>query len=168
MSSHVRKLGGGVLPLTGTPITNDYTDIHRIFCIMAPGVFGNKTAFEAKYCPENVYKKKIFGGMFQGKPRWMVAKEYAAAKKAEALLVCDPDIVSYTSYVGQGAPRFWLGLNPVLPNANFAQIVIVTKNLEARDRVKARLEKALADGVLVTNRLLHDTFLKAIAKTHLL
>jgi SWI/SNF-related matrix-associated actin-dependent regulator 1 of chromatin subfamily A len=81
MSAHVRKVGGGILPLTGTPITNDYTDIHRIFCIMAPGVFGNKTAFEAKYCPENVYKKKIFGGMFSGKPRWMVAKEYADAKK---------------------------------------------------------------------------------------
>lgn len=81
MSCAVRKNGGGVLPLTGTPITNDYTDIHRIFCIMAPGVFGNKTAFEAKYCPENVFKKKIFGGMFRGKPRWMVAKEYADAKK---------------------------------------------------------------------------------------
>jgi multidrug efflux pump len=56
----------------------------------------------------------------------------AAAKKAESLLVGDPDIVTYTSYVGQGAPRFWLGLNPVLPNANFAQIVIVAKDLEAR------------------------------------
>jgi multidrug efflux pump len=82
----------------------------------------------------------------------------AAAKKAEALLVGDPDIVSYTSYVGQGAPRFWLGLNPVLPNANFAQIVIVTKNLEARDRVKARLEKALADGVLPEARTRVDRF----------
>ncbi len=32
----------------------------------------------------------------------------AAAKKAEGLLAGDPDIVSYASYVGQGAPRFWL------------------------------------------------------------
>ena len=71
-----------------------------------------------------------------------------AAKKAESLLAGDPDIVTYTTYVGQGSPRFWLGLNPVLPNPNFAQIVIVTKDLEARERVKARLEKALADGVL--------------------
>lgn len=82
----------------------------------------------------------------------------AAAKKAEGLLVGDPDIVTYTSYVGQGAPRFWLGLNPVLPNANFAQIVIVTKDLEARDRVKARLEKALADGVLPEARTRVDRF----------
>src|SRR5262249_20118783 len=35
-----------------------------------------------------------------------------------------------------------------LPNPNFAQIVIVTKDLEARERVKARLEKAIADGAV--------------------
>ena len=64
------------------------------------------------------------------------------------MLVGDPDIVTYTTYVGQGAPRFWLGLNPVLPNPNFAQIVIVTKDLAARERVKARLERALADGAV--------------------
>lgn len=44
---------------------------------MAPKVFGNKGAFEARYCPEKIFKDKIFGGMFRGKPRWMVAKEYA-------------------------------------------------------------------------------------------
>src|ERR1700760_2789407 len=70
----------------------------------------------------------------------------ATARKGEALLTGDPDIVTYTTYVGQGSPRFWLGLNPVLPNANFAQIVIVTRDLEARERVKARLEAALAGG----------------------
>src|SRR5690349_15403728 len=82
----------------------------------------------------------------------------AAAKKAERLLAGDPDIVTYTSYVGQGSPRFWLGLNPVLPNPNFAQIVIVTKNLEARERVKARLEKALAEGALPEARSRVDRF----------
>jgi multidrug efflux pump len=81
-----------------------------------------------------------------------------AAKKAESLLVGDPDIITYTSYVGQGAPRFWLGLNPVLPNANFAQIVIVTKDLEARERVKARIEKVLADGFLPEARTRVDRF----------
>src|SRR5216683_176066 len=65
----------------------------------------------------------------------------ATAKKAERLLAGDPDIATYTSYVGQGSPRFWLGLNPVLPNPNFAQIVVVTKNLEGRERVKVRLDR---------------------------
>ncbi len=82
----------------------------------------------------------------------------AAARKAERLLGDDPDIATYTSYVGQGAPRFWLGLNPVLPNTSFAQIVIVTKDLKARERVKARLEKALAAGALPEARTRVDRF----------
>lgn len=80
------------------------------------------------------------------------------AKKAEALLAGDPDALSYTSYIGQGAPRFWLGLNPVLPNANFAQIVIVTKDLEARERLKTKLEKAIAEGAVGEARARIDRF----------
>src|SRR6516162_6535343 len=83
----------------------------------------------------------------------------AIARKAERLLAGDPDIVTYTTYVGQGSPRFWLGLNPVLPNPNFAQIVIVTKDLAARERVKARLERAIADGALPEARARVDRFL---------
>src|SRR5438067_2348136 len=82
----------------------------------------------------------------------------AAAKKGERLLASDPDIDTYTTYVGQGSPRFWLGLNPVLPNPNFAQIVIVAKDLDARERVKARLERALADGALQEARTRIDRF----------
>jgi multidrug efflux pump len=80
------------------------------------------------------------------------------AKKAERLLAGDPDIATYTTYVGQGAPRFWLGLNPVLPNPNFTQIVIVTKDLGARERVKARLDKAIADGAVTEARARVDRF----------
>jgi multidrug efflux pump subunit AcrB len=82
----------------------------------------------------------------------------ATARKAEELLGEDPDILTYTTYVGQGSPRFWLGLNPVLPNPNFAQIVIVTRDLAARERVKARLDKALAEGALTQARVRVDRF----------
>src|SRR5260370_5171152 len=82
----------------------------------------------------------------------------AAARQAEQRLAGDPDIVTYTTYVGQGSPRFWLGLNPVLPNPNFAQIVVVTKDLEARERVKARLERELADDALPEARTRADRF----------
>jgi multidrug efflux pump len=83
----------------------------------------------------------------------------ATAERAERLLAGDPDIVTYTTYVGQGSPRFWLGLNPVLPNPNFAQIVIVTKDLAARERVKARLEREIADGAVPEARARVDRFL---------
>src|SRR5206468_2604383 len=81
-----------------------------------------------------------------------------SVKKAEALLKDDKDISTYTSYVGQGSPRFWLGLSPQLPNEAFAEIVIVARDVEARERIKARIEKAAYDGVLTEARVRVDRF----------
>lgn len=78
--------------------------------------------------------------------------------KAETLLKDDKDIATYTSYVGQGSPRFWLGLNPQLPNEAFAEIVIVAKDVEARERIKAKIENAVADGALTEARVRVDRF----------
>ena len=56
----------------------------------------------------------------------------------------DQDVDHWSTYVGQGAVRFYLPLNVQLPNDVFAQAVVVTKGLEQRERVKAKLERALA------------------------
>jgi multidrug efflux pump len=79
-------------------------------------------------------------------------------KKAEELLKGDKDINTYTAYVGQGSPRFWLGLNPQLPNEAFAEIVIVSKDVEARERIMAKIEKAVAGGALPEARVRVDRF----------
>lgn len=81
-----------------------------------------------------------------------------AVKKAETLLKDDKDIETYTAYVGQGSPRFWLGLNPQLPNEAFAEIVIVAKGVEARERIKAKIETAAAEGFLTEARVRVDRF----------
>jgi multidrug efflux pump len=82
----------------------------------------------------------------------------AATRQAEALLKGDPDIATYTSYVGEGSPRFWLGLSPQQPDSAFAQIVIVSKDVEARERIKARLTKAIADGAIPAARVRLNRF----------
>jgi multidrug efflux pump subunit AcrB len=79
-------------------------------------------------------------------------------KQAEQLLKDDKDITTYTAYVGKGSPRFWMGLNPQLPNESFAEIVIVTKGVEARERVKAMIEQAAQDGQLSQARVRVDRF----------
>jgi multidrug efflux pump len=66
------------------------------------------------------------------------------AARVDALLKDDMDVDHWSTYVGQGAVRFYLPLNVQLPNDFFGQLVIVTKGIEQRERVKARLEKALA------------------------
>src|SRR5215813_6832783 len=81
-----------------------------------------------------------------------------AVKEAETLLKDDKDISTYTAYVGQGSPRFWLGLNPQLPNEAFAEIVILSKDVEARERIMAKIEKAVANGALPEARVRVDRF----------
>jgi multidrug efflux pump len=81
-----------------------------------------------------------------------------SVKRAEAMLKNDNDIATYTAYVGRGSPRFWLGLNPQLPDEAFAEIVILSKDVEARELIKARLEKAVADGALSEARVRVDRF----------
>jgi multidrug efflux pump len=68
-----------------------------------------------------------------------------AATKLDALLRDDDDIDRWSTYIGRGAVRFYLPLNVQLTNDFFAQAVIVAKSLEARERVRARLEQALLD-----------------------
>jgi multidrug efflux pump subunit AcrB len=63
----------------------------------------------------------------------------------DKLLTGDPDVDHWTTYVGQGAVRFYLPLNVQLPNDFFAQLVVVTKGLQQRERVRAKLEEALAN-----------------------
>ncbi|RON05452.1 efflux RND transporter permease subunit [Pseudomonas brassicacearum] len=63
-------------------------------------------------------------------------------KRMEAQLSKDEEIKYFTAYTGAGAPRFYLSLNPELPNPGFAQFVVMTKDLDARERVRARLMAA--------------------------
>lgn len=83
----------------------------------------------------------------------------AAVAEAEALIgQHDPDVSAFTAYIGQGSPRFWLGLNPQLPNQAFAEIVIVARDVEGRERLKTRLENAVASGHLSQARVRVDRF----------
>lgn len=67
------------------------------------------------------------------------------AAKLDAILAGDPDVASWSTYVGRGAVRFYLPLNVQLANDFFAQAVVISKNVAARERLHARLEKMLAE-----------------------
>ena len=60
-------------------------------------------------------------------------------KLLEARLAKDPDVEFFTAYTGAGTPRFYLSIQPELPNPGFAQFVVKTAGIEQRERVRARL-----------------------------
>ena len=66
-------------------------------------------------------------------------------KTMEAVLAKDEDVKFYTAYTGAGQPRFYLALNPELPNPGYAVFVVMTKDTAARERVRSRLMASVND-----------------------
>ncbi|MGX5849453.1 efflux RND transporter permease subunit [Mesorhizobium sp. PL10] len=72
-------------------------------------------------------------------------------------LAGNPDIDHFSSYIGQGAVRFLLAFDVQPANPYFGQTVIVTKSIEARNRLKPQLEKLLREEFVGT-----DAFVKPL------
>lgn len=67
------------------------------------------------------------------------AASEAQARKLESLLKDDVNIINYVAYVGGGSPRFYLPLSQELQHANLTQFVVMTRDIEAREKVRSRL-----------------------------
>ncbi|KEY86166.1 efflux RND transporter permease subunit [Pseudomonas sp. 17391] len=63
--------------------------------------------------------------------------------RLEARIKDDPDLVRWSTYIGQGAIRFYLPLDQQLQNPYYAQLVIVSKGFEERAGMMVRLQKLL-------------------------
>lgn len=70
-------------------------------------------------------------------------------------LVGEPDIERWSSYVGQGAMRFVLSYDVQPASPNFGQIVIVTHDLEARERLRTKLNDIIAREFVGTDAFVH-------------
>jgi multidrug efflux pump subunit AcrB len=123
-----------------------------VFALAALGfVHVQKQFFPMSERPELFFQLRLPEGS-------SIGASLEAVKQAEALLRGDKDASLYTSYVGQGPPRFWLGLSPALPNEAYSEIVIVAKGIEARERLKKKLDGALAAGAVAQARARVDRF----------
>jgi multidrug efflux pump subunit AcrB len=71
----------------------------------------------------------------------------AAAIKVEQWVRQQPEAKVVTTYIGQGAPRFFFSYNPELPDPAFAKLVVLTPDARARDQLKWRLRDRIAKGL---------------------
>ncbi len=69
----------------------------------------------------------------------------AEVKRLETKLRGDPGIEHFTAYVGWGSPRFYLSLDQQLNSSSFAQFMVMTKDIEAREAVRGRIIKLFED-----------------------
>ncbi len=73
--------------------------------------------------------------------------------KVEDWIKKQPEAKIVTTYIGQGATRFFLAYNPELPDPSFAKIIVLTDSQEARDKLKIRFREAVANGLAPEGRL---------------
>ena len=69
-------------------------------------------------------------------------------ERVERILEQDSRVVNFTSYVGSGAPRFFLALDPELPKINYAQVIVYPRDLDVApaiaDDLRQRLDTELS------------------------
>ena len=66
--------------------------------------------------------------------------------KFEEFMRQQKDVESVTSYVGTGSPRFYLPLDQIFPQTNVAQVVVVPKNLAAREDLRRKIDDVFRTG----------------------
>ena len=66
--------------------------------------------------------------------------------RMEALLDKQPGIASYAAYTGTGTPRFFLAFSPELDQPNYAQFVINTQSIAAREALLKTLNGVIDAG----------------------
>jgi multidrug efflux pump subunit AcrB len=77
----------------------------------------------------------------------------AAVERIAKEIATDHDAATYTAYVGAGAPRFFLALNPDLPNEAFGKLVIQSRDVPARERLREKLMAFAESGAVPEARI---------------
>ncbi len=67
------------------------------------------------------------------------------AKRVEADVLTEAGVANVTTFIGEGAPRFYLPLDQQLRNPNFAQLLVMPKSLEERDPLIDKIRAHLAE-----------------------
>lgn len=63
----------------------------------------------------------------------------AAAVRLEAYLKQQKGVENFVAYIGNGSPRFYLPLDQQLPQASFAQFVVLTDSIASREALRSQL-----------------------------
>ncbi|NVD72497.1 efflux RND transporter permease subunit [Duganella sp. BJB1802] len=112
------------------------TTIAATLLIFALGVYGFKF-IEKQFFPDSS-RPELMVEMWTPEGTTFAANE-AQVKKFEAFIRKQEGVVSVTSYVGTGSPRFYLPLDQIFPQTNVSQIVVLPKDLHARGALRDKI-----------------------------
>ncbi|HJV84896.1 MAG TPA: efflux RND transporter permease subunit [Noviherbaspirillum sp.] len=104
--------------------------------VFALGVFGFRF-IEQQFFPDSS-RPELMVELWMPEGTAFSATE-AQAKKFENFIRKQEGVESVTSYVGTGSPRFYLPLDQIFPQTNVSQMVILPKDLHAREALRLKI-----------------------------
>lgn len=132
----------------GLRATVSWSVRHRLIVLAATlGVFGT-SLWAFQFIPQSFFpqssRPEILVDMWL--PEGTAIEEVERQAKAlEAKIMDDPDKKFVATFIGEGAPRFFLPLDQQLRNPNYAQLLVMSNGLEERERMIVKLRKILAE-----------------------
>ncbi|WP_334190086.1 efflux RND transporter permease subunit [Noviherbaspirillum sp.] len=115
------------------------TTILLTLVVFGLGVFGFKF-IEQQFFPDSS-RPELMVELWMPEGTAFAATE-AQAKKFEDFIRQQDGVESITSYVGTGSPRFYLPLDQIFPQTNVSQIVVLPKDLKARETLRLKIVDA--------------------------
>ncbi|KIF79865.1 efflux RND transporter permease subunit [Noviherbaspirillum autotrophicum] len=112
------------------------TTILLTLAVFALGVFGFRF-IEQQFFPDSS-RPELMVELWMPEGTAFNATE-AQAKKFETFIRKQDGVESVTSYVGTGSPRFYLPLDQIFPQTNVTQIVVLPKDLQAREALRLKI-----------------------------
>lgn len=70
----------------------------------------------------------------------------ATVRRLESILAEMPEVRTLSSYVGAGAPRFFISANPEQPDPAFAKLIAIGHDAAARNRIMQELQRRIDAG----------------------
>lgn len=131
-------------------LLNWFLEHRKIVLVTTAGLFALSIAMlgtiKQEFFPPSI-RPEIIIDMELPEGSSLKASGQAASRFAQFLDENSEEIENYTYYVGEGAPRFVLTVDPKLPTDNLSQFVIVAKDANNRDALTAKLRDYLAENI---------------------
>ncbi len=83
----------------------------------------------------------------------------SVAERMETLLLARPEVHTLATFIGAGAPRFFLALNPEQPSSAFAKVLAITGSATERNHLIAEIERHVRNGEFAEARVRAHTLL---------
>ena len=82
-----------------------------------------------------------------------IAATRAVADEVEAFLRQAEESEHVATYIGRGSPRFFIALDPELPDPAFAKLIVLTHGKEERQRLQEKVQERVASGAFADARV---------------